>query len=111
MKVLYDCEDYRGMRPKRISLNSLKVRLISRLIHSSKQFLTHFFFVGLVIKRDGIHILRNAQGRVSGEAFVHFETVADCVLSLQRNMKLLGHRFVFFQMFSFNQVLFKKILR
>lgn len=61
-----------------------------------KSFLTFYQFLkGLQIKKNnGIHIPFNKNGKASGEAFVHFETVDDCNQALQRNMDKLGHRFV-----------------
>ena len=51
--------------------------------------------LGLQIRQNnGIYIPYNKQGKASGEAFVHFETIEDCNQALQRNMNKLGHRFV-----------------
>lgn len=51
--------------------------------------------LGLQIRpNNGIYIPYNKNGKASGEAFVHFETIEDCNQALQRNMNKLGHRFV-----------------
>ncbi|XP_055300954.1 heterogeneous nuclear ribonucleoprotein F-like [Sitodiplosis mosellana] len=53
------------------------------------------FFDGLLIKQNnGIYIPYNKNGKASGEAFVHFETIEDCNQALTRNMNKLGHRYI-----------------
>lgn len=42
----------------------------------------------------GIHILLDRSGRASGEAFVQFDTEADCEKALKRNLEKIGHRWV-----------------
>lgn len=59
-----------------------------------------FHWLGLQIKQsNGIYIPHNKNGKSSGEAFVHFETIEDCNQALQRNMNKLGHRFVIVTLF------------
>lgn len=49
--------------------------------------------VGLQINpNNGIHIDYDKTGRVSGEAFVHFQTNEDCEKAQNLNMQKLGHR-------------------
>lgn len=58
--------------------------------------LTLFFFwqsIGMELNpNQGIHIDYDKTGRVSGEAFVHFQTNEDCEKALALNMQKLGHR-------------------
>lgn len=81
-KLNFDCISAIFMCDLQVKFNKITILLLCMM-------------TGLQIKQNnGIHIPHNKNGRASGEAFVHFETLEDCDQALDRNMNKLGHRFV-----------------
>ena len=52
------------------------------------------FFQGLKIQRDGIHIVRTPDGRLTGEAYVEFTSHEDIVAAQRKNKERIGSRYI-----------------
>ncbi|KAM9743946.1 LOW QUALITY PROTEIN: G-rich sequence factor 1 [Menidia menidia] len=72
------------------------VVLLRGLPFSCSQGDIHTFFSGLQIAENGITMVRDAKGRISGEAFVRFCSPQDAAEALKRDRDLIGHRYTRF---------------
>lgn len=55
----------------------------------------HDFFVGFAIGAEGVHLLRNATGRPSGEGYVEFMTTEEAERAMAtRNRERMMHRYI-----------------
>jgi RNA recognition motif-containing protein len=52
------------------------------------------FFLGIPIVPNGVHFVRNAHGKATGEAFVQLHTQESVHFALQRHKKMMGRRYI-----------------
>jgi RNA recognition motif. (a.k.a. RRM, RBD, or RNP domain) len=60
------------------------------------------FFVGIPIVPKGIHFVKNAHGKATGEAFVQLHVIESVQHALQRHKQMMGRRYI--EVFKSNPV-------